>query len=272
MAAPRQLGLIAGSKSLPLVFAEQARAMGITKLVAIAFHDETDPAIQNLVDELTWIRVGQLSKLIAAFKGAGITDCVMLGQIAPRNLFDIRPDLRAMRILLRVREKNAHSLFGAIIQELATEGVRVIEPLPWLQPLIASDTFHLGRKLTTEQKEDVAFGFQVAKQITAIEIGQTVVVKNGAVLAVEAFEGTDQCLARGGALAGPKGGAIAVKVARHNHDMRFDIPCIGAQTIRTCLDAGVAVLAVEAGKTLVLERTEIERRLANAKFSVVGTR
>jgi DUF1009 family protein len=219
---------------------------------------------------MVWLRVGQLSKMIAAFADNGIRHCVMVGQVAPRNLFDIRPDLRAMGLLWRIKEKNAHTLFGAIVQELQSEGVQVIEPIPWLESILASMSFQLGPALTPDQKSDIEVGYRIAKQVSALDIGQTVVVKNGAVLAVEGFEGTDACLERGGNLAGPKGGAIAVKVAKERHDMRFDIPCIGAGTVEACLDAGISALAVEAGKTFVLDREHIQERLARRRFTIVA--
>ena len=167
----------------------------------------------------------------------------MVGQIAPKNLFDLRPDLRAMGMLFRLKEKNAHTIFGAIADELKKDGVELIDATPWLTPLMPGRDFHLGPKLSAEQKADVEFGFKIAKEISRLEIGQTVVVKNGAVLAVEGFEGTDKCLARGGELAGKDGGAVAVKVAKEKHDLRFDIPCLGAKTIETCAAAGISVLA-----------------------------
>jgi hypothetical protein len=262
------LGLIAGNRSLPLEFARQARAAGVKRLVAVAFENETDSAVAQLVDEVVWLRVGQLSKMIAAFTDRGITQCVMVGQIAPKNLFDVRPDLRAMGVLLRLKEKNAHTIFGAIADELKKDGVELIEATPWLQPLMPGAGFQLGPKLSSEQKQDVDFGFRIAKETSRLEIGQTVVVKNGVVLAVEGFEGTDQCLARGGKLAGKNGGAVAVKVARLNHDMRFDIPCIGAQTLETGAASGVSVLALEAGKTLLLEQETCGQLAKRDKISV----
>ncbi|HYV30731.1 MAG TPA: UDP-2,3-diacylglucosamine diphosphatase LpxI [Candidatus Binatia bacterium] len=252
-------GIIAGSRSLPLLFARQARSMGIRRLVAVAFEKETDPQLASLVDQIIWIKVGQLSKLIAAFKENGVQRCVMLGQIAPQNLFEVRPDLRALGLLLRLKAKNAHTLFGAIADELKKEGVELIAATPWLTPLMPGEGFRLGPKLSAGQQEDVQFGLRIAKEIARLEIGQMVVVKQGTVLAVEGFEGTDKCLARGAELAGKDGGAVAVKVAREQHDMRFDVPCIGAQTLETCAAVGLGVLALEAGKTLVLDQETIER-------------
>jgi hypothetical protein len=192
----------------------------------------------------------------------------MVGQIAPKNLYDLRPDLRAIGMLFRLKEKNAHTIFGAIADELKKDGVELIDATPWLAPLMPSGDFQLGPKISAEQKADVEFGFKIAKEISRLEIGQTVVVKNGTVLAVEGFEGTDQCLARGGGLAGKDGGAVAVKVAKEKHDLRFDIPCIGRQTLETCAASGVAVLALESGKTLLLEREACAQFAKQNKISL----
>jgi UDP-2,3-diacylglucosamine hydrolase len=247
------LGLIAGNRSLPLLLARQARQMGVKRLVAVAFDGETDPALASLVDDIVWVKVGQLSKMIAAFTDRGIKHCVMAGQIAPKNLYEVRPDLRAMGVLFRLKERNAHTIFGAIADELKKDGVELIEAIPWLQPLMPAQGFRLGPKPSSEQLEDVEFGYRIAKEVSRLEIGQTALVKEGTVLAVEGFEGTDKCLARGGELAGKDGGAVAVKVAKEKHDLRFDIPCLGPQTLETCAAARVAVLAFEAGRSLLLE-------------------
>lgn len=264
------LGVIAGNRTLPLLFARQARSLGVKRLVAVAFDGETDPALASLVDDVVWIKVGQLSKLITAFTDRGVKQCVMLGQIAPKNLYDVRPDLRAMALLLRLKEKNAHTIFGGIADELKKDGVELVEATPWLKPLMPGNNFLLGKKPSSEQLDDVAFGYRIAKEISRLEIGQTVVVKRGTVLAVEGFEGTDKCLARGGELAGKDGDAVAVKVAKLNHDMRFDIPCIGPQTLETCAASGMTVLALESGRTLLLE-PENCRRLAESKALTVTT-
>lgn len=257
------LGIIAGNRSLPFMLARQAREMGVKRLVAVGFENETDPALEDFVDEMEWQKVGQLGKLSKAFTKRGVRQCVMVGQIAPSNLFDLRPDFRAMALLWRLKEKNAHTIFGGIADELAKDGVELISALPWLEPLMPKAGYHLGPKLDETAKSDVEFGHRIAGEISRLEIGQIVVVKEGTVLAVEGFEGTDQCLARGGKLAGKKGGAVAVKVAKQGHDMRFDIPCIGEHTLQTCVENGVRVLAFESGRTLVLDEdqvTEVCRR------------
>ena len=265
---PEVLGIIAGNRSLPLEFAKQARLAGVNRLVAVAFEGETEPSLASLVDEITWVKVGQLSKLISAFTDRGVAQCVMVGQIAPKNLYDVRPDLRAMGLLFRLKEKNAHTIFGGIADELKRDGVELIEATPWLQPLMPAAGFGFGPRLSSEQQADVQFGWRIAKEVSRLEIGQTVLVKRGTVLAVEAFEGTDRCLTRGGELAGKDGGAVAVKVAKLNHDLRFDIPCIGPQTLETCAAARVAVLAFEAGKSLLLEQKSCEQIATKNKISV----
>jgi hypothetical protein len=271
MAEVDTLGIIAGNRTLPLILARQARAMGVKKLIAVAFEGETDPALAELVDEIVWTKVGQLSKMISAFTSRGVTQCVMVGQIAPKNLFDLRPDLRAMGVLFKLKEKNAHTIFGAIANELKRDGVELIEATPWLKPLMPQAGFALGPKLTEEQSSNVAFGHRIAKEISRLEIGQIVVVKNGVVLAVEGFEGTDKCLQRGGELAGPNGGAVAVKVAREKHDLRFDIPCIGPKTLETCAAAKISVLALEPGKTLLLEQNVCEELAHKHKITLTTT-
>ena len=263
------LGIIAGNRTLPLLFARHARAQGVKRLVAVAFENETDPALASLVDDIVWLKVGQLGKMIAAFTERGVKQCVMVGQIAPKNLFDLRPDLRAMGLLLCLKEKNAHTIFAAIGDELKKDGVDLISAVPWLTLAMLGAGFSLGPKLSAEQQADVEFGFRIAKDISRLEIGQTVVVKNGTVLAVEGFEGTDKALARGGELAGKDGGAVAVKVAKAGHDMRFDIPCVGTRTLQTCADHGVAVLALEAGKTLLLDESEVKQLATKHKISLL---
>jgi hypothetical protein len=262
------LGMIAGNRSLPLIFARQARSLGVKRLVAVAFEGETETVLASLVDEIVWLKVGQLSKMISAFTSRGISQCVMVGQISPKNLFDLRPDLRAMTLLFKLKEKNAHTIFGAIANELKKDGVELIEATPWLRPLMPAAGFALGPKLTPDQQADTDFGYRIAKEVSRLEIGQIVVVKNGTVLAVEGFEGTDSCLARGGQLAGKEGGAVAVKVAREKHDLRFDIPCIGPQTLETCAAGNISVLALEAGKTLLLEKEACEQLARKHKITL----
>jgi len=268
-ASPQVLGLIAGSRSLPLMLAREVRRMGVPRIVAVGFEGETDPALAEWVDTLAWVKVGQLTRMIRVLQDHGVTQCVMAGQIAPRSLFDVRPDLRALGLLLKLKEKNAHTIFGAVADELSKEGIELIEATPWLQALMPGPGFHLGPNLTAEQREDVDFGYRMAGEISRLDIGQLVVVKQGVVLAVEGFEGTDACLARGGDLGGKAGGAVAVKVAKENHDMRWDIPCFGPGTLRTCARHRIVVLAVQSGKTLLLDADEVKHLARKHGIAVI---
>lgn len=265
----KPLGLIAGSRRLPFVFAAEARRTG-RKVVAVAFEGETDPALVQEVDHVTWVKVGQLGRMIGALKEAGVAECVMLGQIAPSNLFNLRPDLRAMGLLLRLKEKNAHTIFGAIADELEKDGVRLIDPLGWLGPWMPAEGYGVGRVPDARELSDIRHGFRIAREVARLEIGQSVVVKDGTTLAVEGFEGTDACLERGGKLAGSSGGAVAVKLAKVGHDVRFDLPCIGPRTLEVCARAGVRVLAFEAGRTILLDRPEAEAVVRKHGLSLVG--
>lgn len=263
------LGIIAGDRGLPLLLAREARAAGVRKLVAVGFEGQSNRELQPLVDEMVWMKLGQTSKLIDAFKDRGVKHCVMVGKIQPKSFLEVRPDLRTTLAVLKLKEKNAHTLFGAFADELQKDGITLVPATPWLQAIMPPAGFHMGPKLSGEEREDVNYGFRIAKEVSRLEIGQSVVVKRGAVLAVEGFEGTDKCLARGGELAGRDGGAIAVKVAKDKHDMRWDIPCVGSGTMETCAAARIRVLALEAGKTLLLDREEMEAMAKKQKISVV---
>ncbi|HUI05840.1 MAG TPA: UDP-2,3-diacylglucosamine diphosphatase LpxI [Verrucomicrobiae bacterium] len=249
------LGIIAGNGEFPLVLARAARQQGVGRLVAAGFDGETRPEVGDVVDEIEWVKLGQLGKLIDVFTSRGVKQAVMAGGIAPANLFkNLRLDLRMTAVALRLKQRNAETIFGAIASEMAKDGVELLDPRPFLGDAVPEPGPLTRRQPSTEQQEDVAFGLKIAKAVSALDIGQTVVVKNGTVLAVEGFEGTDESIRRGGALAGEAGGAVVVKVSKPNQDFRFDIPCVGQQTIESCLAGHVAVLAIEAGRALLLNR------------------
>lgn len=255
MAETRNIGIIAGNGVYPATFARAARSrVSSLRLSVAAFHDETDAAqLDGLVDGIEWFRVGQLGKLIRFFKSQGVTEAVMVGQIAPKNLFDLRPDMRTLFLLARVKERNAETLFGAIGDELAKDGITLLPANTFMEDQMAVEGHICGPVLKSRAWDDVRFGQKIAKETSRLDIGQTVVVRHGTVLAVEAFEGTNACIKRGGELG--RGKAVTmVKVSKPQQDFRFDIPVIGAQTIHTCAAAGVSVIAVEAGKTLLLEK------------------
>jgi DUF1009 family protein len=192
----------------------------------------------------------------------------MAGQIAPKNLFDLRPDLKALLLLGKLKQRNAESIFAAIADELARIDVELLSATTFLEDSLAAAGLIAGSKLSRREEEDVDLGWQIAKQIARLDIGQTVIVKNGTVIAVEAFEGTNDAIRRGGALA--RADAVMVKVAKPDQDMRFDVPVIGVETIHVAAEAKLRVIAIEAGKTLLLERDAIVDLAVRSKISIIA--
>jgi len=247
-----RLGLIAGNGVFPVLVARGAREAGV-EVVCCAHVGETDPAIEAEVPSCTWVRVGELGRIIRTFKEAGCSSAVMAGGITKVRLFSgFRPDLRGAAFLARMRTLHDDKLLVGIADELAGEGIPVVASTLYL-PRLVPEPGVLGRRAPkAKEREDIRFGLGVAKAIGAFEIGQTVVVKDGLVLAVEAVEGTDAAIRRGAELA--RRGAVVVKVAKPGQDLRFDVPAVGPATIRLMAETHATVLAVEAGRTLLLER------------------
>jgi UDP-2,3-diacylglucosamine hydrolase len=266
---PDTLGIIAGNGVYPRLLAEAARRSGVKRIVAAAFTDETDDRLAAMVDEIHWMRVGQLAKLIAAFRSAGVTNAIMAGQIAPKNLFDLRPDWKTLLLLARLKRRNAESIFAAIGDELAAAGITLLPATTFLEDYLAPKGLIAGRKLTRREEDDVAFGFEIAREVSRLDIGQTVIVKNGTVLAVEGFEGTNEAINRGGALGGKN--AIMIKVAKPNQDMRFDVPVIGVATVDVATEAHLRVIAIEAGRTLLLEKAALIEAADQSNISIVAS-
>jgi UDP-2,3-diacylglucosamine hydrolase len=262
------LGIIAGNGVYPRLLADSARRSGVKKIVGAAFTGETDLALTQHVDVIEWMRVGQLSKLLNFFRDQEIHHAIMAGQIAPKNLFDLRPDWKAMLLLGKLRQRNAETIFAAIADELAKAGVVLLPATTFLEDSLAPSGRIAGPRLSRREEEDVNLGWKIAKQISELDIGQTVVVKNGTIVAVEAFEGTNDAIKRGGTLA--RRGAVMVKVAKPNQDMRFDVPVIGVETIRIAAEAKLRVIAVEAGKTLLLEKDPIVELAGHSNISIVA--
>jgi len=253
------IGIIAGNGIYPETFIAAAREKvpGV-KLVVAGFHGETKEGTADLVEAMEWFRVGQLGGVIKFFRKQGVSQAIMVGQIAPRNLFDLRPDVRTLMMLAKVKERNAETLFGAVANELQKDGIELMDATTHLEDLLPSVGHVCGPKLKKGAVEDAEFGFRTAKETSRMDIGQSVVVRHGTVLAVEAFEGTNACVKRGGELGRGKSCTLA-KVSKPNQDFRFDVPCLGVLTIEACRDAGVNVITCEAHKTLILGRDEVER-------------
>jgi len=249
------IGMISGNGIYPATFAHAARRAGVERIVSAAFLEETEPSLEELVDSIDWFRVGQLGKMIKFFKKEGIERAVMVGQIAPKNLYEFRPDVRTAVMIAKLKERNAESLFGGIASELAKDGIELLPATTYLDDLLPKAGQVAGPRLSEKKRPDIDFGIKIAKQVSALDIGQTVVVKTGTVLAVEAFEGTNEAIKRGGKLG--KGGATMVKVSKPNQDFRFDVPVVGPDTIRTASEAGIDLVVVEAGCTLLLGGEEV---------------
>ena len=262
------IGIIAGNGIYPETFIAGARRAGVKRLAMCAFENETKPDVVGKVEAVEWVRVGQLSRMIKFFKREGVKQCVMVGQIAPKNLFDLRPDFRTLLMLARLKQRNAETLFGAIGDELHKEGIELLPATTFLEDLMPKAGHVAGPVLKKRRWEDVEYGFGIAKESSRLDIGQTVVVKNGTVLAVEAFEGTNDCVKRGGLLG--RGSATMVKVSKPTQDMRFDVPVIGPATISSAAEAGVDVIGVEAGKALILGMEEVIMLCQTLKVSLVA--
>ena len=265
-----KIGVIAGKGIYPETFIAAARKHEPNvELYVAGFHGETFESLSSLADGMQWFRVGQLGKVIKYFRQMGATRCIMIGQIAPRNLFDLVPDIRTMKMLARLKEKNADTLFKAVSEELEKDGIEVMNATTYLDDSMATEGHICGPKVKGKYDADISYGFKIAKETSRLDIGQTVVVKDGTVLAVEAFEGTNACLKRGGELGKGKGCVLA-KVSKPDHDFRFDVPCLGSQTIENCAEAGIAVIACEAQKTLILGKSEVFKLCDKLGVSIIG--
>jgi UDP-2,3-diacylglucosamine hydrolase len=263
---PDSLGIIAGNGRYPVLLAEAARAHGVKRLVIAGFSGETAPETEKLADTYTRLRVGQLGGLCRYFREEKVGHAIMAGQIAPGNLFDLRPDMKALLLLAKLKERNAETIFGAIADELKKDGVELLPATTFLEESLPEPGHIAGPELSRRELADVAFGFRIAKETSRLDIGQSVVVKKGTVVAVEAFEGTDAAMERGGRLG--KGGVVLVKVSKPGQDFRFDVPVVGTRTLERAREAGVRVVACEARRTLLLDRARVMEMAEKWKISL----
>lgn len=250
-----EIGILAGKGDYPIQLAQSARAQGVKRIFAIAFKHETDRAIARYADEVQWVYLGQFGAVRDAFASRGIKIAVMAGQITPTHLFSLRFDKFTLDVLARLKQRNAHTIYGAACDELKAVGVELLPASQFMESAMPEAGLIGGRQPTEAEMADIRFGLEVAKITSGIEIGQTVVVKNGTILAVEAYEGTDETILRAGRLG--KGGTVVVKVAKKGHDMRFDIPVVGMRTMKTLKKSKTSVLAVEAKRTILLDRAKL---------------
>jgi len=264
----KQLGLIAGGGDFPLLFARRAKARGIN-LICIALKDETSPELEKLVDKIYWISFGEVRQAVDILKKENIKKAVMIGKITKARFFKDRPavDDGGNLILKLAKDKKDITLFKASAAYLRLHGVTIVSSLICLKENLAKKGCLTEREPTPGQWQDIRFGFRIAKRLAVLDVGQTIVVKDKTVLAVEAIEGTDAAIKRAGALG--NGDVVVVKAARPNQDMRFDIPVIGVHTLNSLKEARASVLAIEKNKTLIIDKEELVKLANEAGISIV---
>lgn len=265
-----RIGLIAGNGQLPFLFARAARERGL-EVVAVAHRGEADPALASEVASFTWVRLGQVNRIVKAFRAEGVSQAAMAGGIGRVRAFtEVRPDLGAVRILSRVRRFGDDALLRAIAGYFEENGVTIIAPTDFLGEVLCPEGHLAGPRLKPAQEQDVTLGREVATLLGQADVGQTVVVREGHVLALEAVEGTDETIRRGGRLGGK--GAVVVKRCKPGQDMRFDLPAVGPRTLDVMDEVGARVLALEAGRTVLLDAPALFAGAESRGISIVGVR
>lgn len=264
----RTIGLLAGNGNFPMMFAREARARGC-RVAAVAHRGETDAALEEEVDSIVWVRVGQLGKVIRSFHRAGVDCAVMAGGINKvRSLTSLRPDLRGLLFVSRVAGLGDDAILRALAAELEGDNIHVVPSTLFLERLLARAGRMAGPSPSRQTLDDIKLGCRVLSALGALDVGQTVVVERGVVLAIEAIEGTDETLRRAARLG--RGGSVLVKAAKQSQDLRFDLPAVGPATIETMATARADVLAIEAGRTLVLDADRSFELADRYGISIVG--
>jgi DUF1009 family protein len=263
-----RIGLIAGNGRFPIIFADNARKLGL-HVSAVAHEGETEPELARHVDRIHWIKIGQLNKLIKAFKDDGVQQAVMLGGIKKTHVFTtVRPDFRTLALATRLALWKDDDILREFAAELEREGIAICESTFGLEGILVEEGPLTSRQPTKKQWDDIRYGWEVAQEIGRLDIGQCVVVKDRVVVAVEAVEGTDGAIKRGGELA--KDGAVVVKRCKPQQDLRFDLPAVGPRTIEVMASVKAAVLAVEAGRTVMLDRELVIQKALDSGIAVIG--
>ena len=262
------LGLIAGGGQFPLIAADAARQKGV-RVVAVAHLGETDDALSDRVDEIVWIKLGQLGHLIKALKKQGVRKALLAGTITKKKMFEnVRPDLKGLTLMSKLAVFHDDDILRAVADELAKEGIEIVSSTLYLPDLVAHPGCLTRKKPTRAEQEDIRFGWRVAKELGRLDIGQCVVVRSKTVLALEAMEGTNETILRGGSLGREK--TVVVKVSKPNQDLRFDVPAVGSDTVRTMARVKASVLAVEAAKTLIFDKKEMIAYADQSGISIIA--
>jgi len=263
-----KFGLIAGNGQFPFLVLEGAKRAGVEVAVA-AIREETDPNIEKVADNVTWVGVGQLGKMLRFFKNEGVEKAIMAGQVKHVQIFSSSiPDLRMVKMLLRLPRKNTDALIGAVADELASEGIELIDSTHFLRDYLPQAGVITKRAPDDRERGDIEYGLEVAHEIARLDLGQTIVVRDRACVAIEAMEGTDAVIRRAGELA--RGRLTVVKIAKPDQDMRFDVPVVGLSTLQTMIDASATCLCLTAGKTLMFERDEVCALANKHKIAIVA--
>jgi DUF1009 family protein len=261
-------GLIAGNGRFPFLVLEGARQAGVS-LSVVAIREETDPEIERLTESIIWVGIGQLGKMIRFFKSEGVERAVMAGQVKHVQIFSgAIPDARMLKLLLKLPRRNTESLIGGIADELAVEGIQLIDSTYFLKNQLPDKGVLSRRGPDRHEMENIDYGLEVAHGIAHLNLGQTIVIRAKACVAIEAMEGTDETIRRAGKLA--KGRLTVVKIAKPNQDMRFDVPVVGVPTVDVMVEAGATCLCLSAAKTLMFEREEMIRLADQNKIAIVA--
>ena len=263
-----RIGLIAGNGRFPIIFADNARKLGY-HVSAVAHEGETEPELATHVDRIHWVKIGQLSKLIKAFKQDGVHQAVMLGGIKKTHVFTtVRPDFRTLALATRLALWKDDDILREFAKELEQEGIAICESTFGLEGILVEEGSLTERAPSAKEWEDIRYGWNVAYDVGRLDIGQCVVIKDRVVVAVEAVEGTDEAIKRGGELA--KEGAVVVKRSKPQQDLRFDLPAVGPRTIEVMVSVKASVLAVEAGRTILLDREIMLDKARSSRIAIVG--
>ncbi|NLA75002.1 MAG: LpxI family protein [Deltaproteobacteria bacterium] len=262
------IGIIAGGGQFPLLAAEAARKRGYT-VTALAFEGETAPEITEIAHNTEWIGLGQLGKLIKAFKKRDVDKALMAGTITKGKMFsNIKPDLRGLTFLSKFVLFHDDNILRALAGELLNEGIEIVSSTTYLPELLAPELCLTKRRPSGDEEKDIKIGWRIAKELGRLDIGQCVVIRDKTVLALEAIEGTDNTILRGGKLAREK--AVVVKVCKPNQDLRFDVPSVGPVTVEVMMEVKAGVLAIEAGKTLIFDKEKMVDLANKNKISIVS--
>jgi len=253
---PARWGLIAGNGQFPFLVLEAARSQGID-LAVIAIREEASPELEKIASRLHWVSLGELSRTLELLHQEGVTRAVMAGQVKHNKIFSsIRPDWKLAKLLLSLPLKNTDSLIGAIARVLESEGIELVDSTIFLKPLIPAPGVLTKRAPNEQEAADIAYGREIARQIAGLDLGQTVVIRDRACVAVEAMEGTDETIERAARIA-DGGSLVLVKVSKPKQDMRFDVPVVGVKTVEVMQRCRVSALAMDAGRTLLFDRARV---------------